>query len=127
MCHDAHPFADYLLVEHYLMLLYYCSFSRQLVLDIVKAGSNAVSIPIFVKIRLLDTIDETTKLCHQLREAGASLIAIHARCECTLSLSHFHNASFVNSFISILQTGQLGREQALALEMDLLSLIKWHK
>ena len=52
---------------------------RQLILDIVKAGSQAVSIPIFVKIRLLDTIEDTIKLCHQLRDAGASLIAIHAR------------------------------------------------
>ena len=52
---------------------------RQLILDIVKAGKEAVSIPIFVKIRLLDTIEDTIKLCHQLRDAGASLIAIHAR------------------------------------------------
>ena len=52
---------------------------RQLILDIVKAGKDAVSIPIFVKIRLLDTIEETIKLCYQLRDAGASLIAIHAR------------------------------------------------
>lgn len=54
---------------------------RKLVLDIVRAGSQAVSIPIFVKIRLLDTVEETIHLCHQLRDAGASLIAIHARCE----------------------------------------------
>mmetsp|Transcript_13173 Transcript_13173/g.28503 ORF Transcript_13173/g.28503 Transcript_13173/m.28503 type:complete len:661 (-) Transcript_13173:106-2088(-) len=52
---------------------------RQLVLDIVRAASKAVSIPIFVKIRLLDTIEETINLCRQLRDAGASLIAIHAR------------------------------------------------
>ncbi|KAL9186365.1 hypothetical protein ACHAXT_005603 [Thalassiosira profunda] len=52
---------------------------RELVLGIVRAGSRAVKIPIFVKIRLLDTIEETIKLCRQLRGAGASLIAIHAR------------------------------------------------
>ncbi|KAL3810014.1 hypothetical protein ACHAXA_006129 [Cyclostephanos tholiformis] len=52
---------------------------RELILDIVRAGRDAVSIPIFVKIRLLDTIEDTTKLCKQLRDAGASLIAIHAR------------------------------------------------
>jgi tRNA-dihydrouridine synthase 1 len=52
---------------------------RQLICNIIRAGSKAVSIPIFVKIRLLDTIDETITLCHQLRDAGASLIAIHAR------------------------------------------------
>lgn len=52
---------------------------RQLIVDIIRAGSKAVSKPIFVKIRLLDTIEETIELCHQLRDAGASLIAIHAR------------------------------------------------
>ena len=52
---------------------------RQLVLDIVRAGSRAVSIPIFVKIRLLDTLQDTIELCRQLRDAGASLIAIHGR------------------------------------------------
>jgi tRNA-dihydrouridine synthase 1 len=52
---------------------------RDLVLDIVRAGMNAVSIPICCKIRLLDTFEETMELVLQLRDAGASLIAIHAR------------------------------------------------
>ena len=52
---------------------------RQLIIDIVKAGVAAVSIPIFVKIRLLSTYDETHELLAQLYDAGASLIAIHAR------------------------------------------------
>ena len=52
---------------------------RRLVLDIVRAGSRAVTIPIFVKIRLLDTLPDTIELCRQLREAGAALIAIHGR------------------------------------------------
>ena len=52
---------------------------RQLIVDIIRAGSKAVSKPIFVKIRLLDTVEDTLELCHQLRDAGASLIAIHAR------------------------------------------------
>ena len=52
---------------------------RRLICNIIRAGKMAVSVPIFVKIRLLDTIDETITLCHQLRDAGASLIAIHAR------------------------------------------------
>jgi tRNA-dihydrouridine synthase 1 len=52
---------------------------RELVLSIVRAGVSAVSIPIFVKIRLLDELNDTIKLCRQLKEAGASLIAIHAR------------------------------------------------
>lgn len=54
---------------------------RKLICDIVKAGREAVDVPIFVKIRLLDKVEETVELCRQLREAGASLIAIHARCE----------------------------------------------
>ena len=53
---------------------------RQLVLDIVRAGSRAVAtVPIFVKIRLMDTLPDTIELCRQLREAGAGLIAIHGR------------------------------------------------
>jgi tRNA-dihydrouridine synthase 1 len=52
---------------------------RELILGIIRAGRDAVSIPIFVKIRLLDTIEDTIALCKQLRDAGASLIAIHAR------------------------------------------------
>ena len=52
---------------------------RELICSIVREASQQVSIPIFVKIRLLDTIDETIELCRQLKNAGASLIAIHAR------------------------------------------------
>ena len=52
---------------------------RTLILNIIKAGNEAVGIPIFVKIRLLNSLEETIQLCQQLRDAGASLIAIHAR------------------------------------------------
>jgi tRNA-dihydrouridine synthase 1 len=52
---------------------------RQLVLDIVKAGVSAVKIPILVKIRLLDTFEQTLELVRQLDEAGVGLIAVHAR------------------------------------------------
>mmetsp|Transcript_19496 Transcript_19496/g.54361 ORF Transcript_19496/g.54361 Transcript_19496/m.54361 type:complete len:409 (-) Transcript_19496:1040-2266(-) len=52
---------------------------RPLVLDMVRTASRAVSIPIFVKIRLLDTYDATLELCKQLFDAGASLVAVHAR------------------------------------------------
>lgn len=45
----------------------------------VKTLSSNLKIPIFVKIRLLNTVDETIKLCQQLKDAGASLIAIHGR------------------------------------------------
>eukprot|EP00978_Attheya_sp_CCMP212_P046713 scaffold406967_cov48-Attheya_sp.AAC.1 len=45
----------------------------------VETAARAVSIPIFCKIRLLDTLEETVTLCRQLHKAGAALIAIHAR------------------------------------------------
>ena len=50
---------------------------RQLVLALVRETARAVSIPVFAKIRLLDTIEETIDLCRQLHDSGASLIAIH--------------------------------------------------
>jgi tRNA-dihydrouridine synthase 1 len=52
---------------------------RQRVLDIVKAGAEAVAIPICVKIRLLNTFEETQTLVAQLYQAGATIIAVHAR------------------------------------------------
>ncbi|GMI45963.1 hypothetical protein TrCOL_g669 [Triparma columacea] len=57
---------------------------RELVLSIVSETVKAVSIPVFVKIRLLDTVEKTITLVTQLKDAGASLVAIHAR----------HRASF---------------------------------
>jgi tRNA-dihydrouridine synthase 1 len=56
---------------------------RKLVLSIVQAGAKAVDIPIFVKIRLLDTIEDSLELVRQLYDAGASLIAVHARYRAT--------------------------------------------
>jgi tRNA-dihydrouridine synthase 1 len=56
---------------------------RELVLSIVKAGVKAVNIPIFVKIRLLGTFEETLELVRGLYDAGASLIAVHARYRAT--------------------------------------------
>ena len=52
---------------------------RPLVLAMVKTLSSQLSIPIFVKIRLLDSVEDSVQLCRQLVEAGAGLIAIHAR------------------------------------------------
>jgi len=52
---------------------------RDLIINIVKKLSDNMKIPIFVKIRLLDTVPDTIELCKQLITAGASLIAIHAR------------------------------------------------
>ena len=51
---------------------------RALVLSIVRALSENIRLPIFVKIRLLDSVPDTIRLCKQLAESGASLIAIHA-------------------------------------------------
>lgn len=56
---------------------------RELIISIVKAGVEAVDIPIFVKIRLLDNYEDTLELCQQLYNAGASLIAVHARYRAT--------------------------------------------
>ena len=52
---------------------------RPLVLSIVRTLAAGLSIPVFVKIRLLATSEKTIELCTQLRDAGAKLIAIHAR------------------------------------------------
>ena len=45
----------------------------------VKELSSNLRVPLFVKIRLLNTIEESVELCQQLVDAGAALIAIHAR------------------------------------------------
>lgn len=54
---------------------------RELVCQIIRAGVAATNnqVPICCKIRLLDTVEETTELCQQLEYAGASWIAVHAR------------------------------------------------
>ncbi len=52
---------------------------RPLILDLVRTIAENCSIPIFVKIRLLDKLEDTIILCRQLVQAGASLIAIHGR------------------------------------------------
>lgn len=52
---------------------------RPLVLEIVRTLSRNLKIPVFCKIRLLESVDETVELCRGLAEAGCSLIAVHAR------------------------------------------------
>ena len=52
---------------------------RPLVLSLVRTLADNLSIPVFAKIRLLDTVPDTIELCQQLIEAGVSLIAIHGR------------------------------------------------
>eukprot|EP00039_Didymoeca_costata_P024146 m.9413 g.9413 ORF g.9413 m.9413 type:complete len:541 (-) comp4063_c0_seq1:5827-7449(-) len=52
---------------------------RHTVLKIVRVLSEGLPIPVFCKIRLLDTVEDTITLCKQLADAGCSLIAVHAR------------------------------------------------
>lgn len=52
---------------------------RQLVIRIVETLAINIAIPVFVKIRLLEDFTKTLQLCQQLADAGAALIAIHAR------------------------------------------------
>jgi tRNA-dihydrouridine synthase 1 len=52
---------------------------RPLVLDMIRTLAQTLTIPVFAKIRLLSTTEKTIELVTQLRDAGASLVAIHAR------------------------------------------------
>jgi len=52
---------------------------RPLVLSMVKKLAENLNIPVFVKIRIYDDPNETIEYCKQLQEAGAALIAVHAR------------------------------------------------
>lgn len=46
---------------------------------LVRALAAAVALPVFAKIRLLDTAAETIELCELLRSSGAALVAVHGR------------------------------------------------
>lgn len=72
-------------VGHFGSYLLGCGKDRNLICDMIRQAIQAVDskMPIFVKIRLLDTIEETILLCKQLRDAGASLVAVHARYRAT--------------------------------------------
>ena len=52
---------------------------RAIVLSMVQTLRSNLTIPVFVKIRLLDTVEDTIELCRQLVTAGVYLIAIHGR------------------------------------------------
>ena len=52
---------------------------RPIIISMIEKLSSHLSIPVFVKIRLLDTVPDTIRLCEQLIQAGASLITIHGR------------------------------------------------
>jgi tRNA-dihydrouridine synthase 1 len=49
------------------------------VLDLVRAMARGLRVPVFCKIRLCDTPEETLAFCLQLKEAGCALLAVHAR------------------------------------------------
>ncbi len=53
-----------------------------LVLDIVRTmvtGLRCSGVPVFCKIRLMETPEATLDFCQRLRDSGCSLIALHAR------------------------------------------------
>jgi tRNA-dihydrouridine synthase 1 len=52
---------------------------RPLVLGMVSAVARGCKLPIFVKIRLQETLEGTLEFAHQLEAAGADLIAVHGR------------------------------------------------
>lgn len=58
---------------------------REKILNIISTivNDSRVKVPILAKIRILNSLQETIELCQQLRDAGCSLIAIHARTRCT--------------------------------------------
>jgi len=45
----------------------------------IRALVSSLKIPVFCKIRILPFLDETMKLCHEIEEAGCSLLAVHGR------------------------------------------------
>jgi hypothetical protein len=48
-------------------------------------------VPVFVKVRLLDTIEDSIDLVQGLAAAGAALVAIHARYAVELEWVHAHS------------------------------------
>eukprot|EP00927_Polykrikos_kofoidii_P035677 TRINITY_DN30223_c0_g1_i2.p1 TRINITY_DN30223_c0_g1~~TRINITY_DN30223_c0_g1_i2.p1 ORF type:complete len:461 (+),score=53.34 TRINITY_DN30223_c0_g1_i2:120-1502(+) len=68
VAHAGH-FGSYLLGEN----------DRSLILSIVRTLSEGLSVPVFCKIRLLDTLEQSIELALQLQEAGCALLAVHAR------------------------------------------------
>ncbi|MCL7415753.1 MAG: tRNA dihydrouridine synthase DusB [ANME-2 cluster archaeon] len=53
--------------------------SPQLMADIMRQVSGAVSAPVTAKIRVYDTIDRTLETVQMLEDAGASALTVHAR------------------------------------------------
>eukprot|EP00605_Chrysophyceae_sp_TOSAG23-4_P003006 GSChrysophyteH1.ASY1.ANO1.3311.1 assembled CDS len=89
---------------------------RPLVLSIVRTLAAELTIPVFVKIRLLSTLEKTIELCRQLADAGAALIAIHAR----------HRVNLVNRTgpaiskdVMIISNGNIRTHADIAANMEL--------
>lgn len=55
------------------------SIVRRLAEDLTPSPVTSRKIPIFCKIRLLDTVQDTIEFCRGLERSGCSLIAVHAR------------------------------------------------
>ena len=51
----------------------------ELLTSIVRAMVAAVSVPVFVKIRVFDDVSETVALARQIEAAGASVLTVHGR------------------------------------------------
>lgn len=52
---------------------------RALVVNIVRTAASSLRVPVFCKIRLLPTLEETIELALQLQHAGCSLLCVHGR------------------------------------------------
>ncbi|CAK0820731.1 unnamed protein product [Prorocentrum cordatum] len=69
----------YLQKRHLLVRQAPAPEDRPLLLSIVKRLADGLAVPVFCKVRLLDTPDATVRLVRQLEASGAALIAVHAR------------------------------------------------
>jgi tRNA-dihydrouridine synthase 1 len=49
------------------------------VVEIVRAMTAALRVPVTCKVRLLQTLDESRDLCLALQDAGCAMITIHGR------------------------------------------------
>jgi tRNA-dihydrouridine synthase 1 len=52
---------------------------RECVLEMVRVASAGLRVPVFCKIRLLETLEETIRLALQLENAGCKLLCVHGR------------------------------------------------
>ncbi len=53
--------------------------NKKRIKEIVKTLSKGLDIPVFCKIRILDTWEKTKDIVVSMEEVGCSLIAVHGR------------------------------------------------